>query len=185
MPAVLQRETPSISEIYAAFDDACYALFRRAMARSRGGVVRVQDLLAALAEMLPERAAIVLGLEPAAVASLARPPATAPNLLPMSNEPALRSALASAYAAADGRPISASLLLEVVARSRTAARWSRTEAVVATCPSPVRHPEAWPCRPPTAESVQGVLRRWLDVQSWSADARDQALQQLASLLPPG
>jgi hypothetical protein len=185
MPTVLQREAPSISEIYAAFDDACYGLFRRAMARSRGGVVRVADVLAALAEMLPERTATVLGLEPAAVACLAREPATAPNLLPMSNEPGLRSALACAYVEAEGRPITPLLLLQVVARSRRQARRIRPEAVTPPCPLPVRHPEPRLCLPPPADSVQTVLRRWLEVQSWLGAARDRALQQLASLVPPG
>lgn len=39
---------PSISQVYEAFDAAAHRLFRVAMALSRRGVVRVDDLLAAL-----------------------------------------------------------------------------------------------------------------------------------------
>ena len=183
MPAAVQGEAPSISRIYVAFDDDCYRVFRRAMARSRGGVVRVEDLLAALAETIPGRTAAVLGLDAAAVARLARPPVAGPDLLPMSNEPALRSVLAGAFAEADGRPLTPTMLLRAVARSPSAIRRPWREAVPAPTSAPVRSPPP-PVWPPPADAVQAVLRRWLEVQAWPAAARDSALQALAMLAPP-
>ena len=182
MPTALQGEAPSISRIYAAFDDDCYRAFRRAMARSRGGVVRVEDLLSALAETIPDRTAAVLGLDAAAVARLARPPVAGPDLLPMSNEPALRSVLAGAFAEADGRPLTPTMLLRAVARSLAAARqpWRRPDPPAASAPVRPSQPAA---DPPTPAVVEAVLRRWLAVQSWPAADRDSALQTLATLSP--
>ena len=75
-----QGESPSIRYIYLAFDDDCHRAFRRALARSRGGVVRVDDLLAALAETLPALTASVLGASLGAVARLTRRPAVSADL---------------------------------------------------------------------------------------------------------
>jgi hypothetical protein len=179
MPAAVQDTAPSISRIYASFDDDCHRAFRRAMARSRGGVVRVEDLLAALAETLPQRTAAVLGLDAAAVARLARWRAVGLELLPMVNEPALRLVLAEAHVRAADRPITPELLLQAAARSIPLTREPCREATSTPAPRVVRASPSL-----TAETVQGVLSRWLEVQSWPAAARDRALQELARLAPP-
>jgi len=185
MPAPAQDAAPSISQIYVTFDDDCYRAFRRAMARSRRGVVRVEDLLAALAETLPERTTAVLGLDPTAIARLARPPHTGPDLLPMANDPALRSAFAAAYTQAAGQPITPTLLLRALAQFLPTTRAPCRESAPTPPPRVVRPVPPAPRLPPTANTVQAVLRRWLEVQSLPADARDSALQQMASLMPPG
>src|SRR6266536_3000686 len=103
MPASTERE-PCISRIYSAFDEASHAVFRSAMTRSRGGVVRVDDLLAALAEYLPEAATCLGGRR--------FRPGTGPNLVPMANAPALRELLARAYRLAGDGLLTPSHLLE-------------------------------------------------------------------------
>ena len=143
------------------------------MVRSRGGVVRIEDVLASLAEAIPERVATVLGMDAAAFARLARPPVSAPDLAPMSNEPALRSVLAAAYAEAEGRPITPTMLLRAVVRWLPPTWRPRCQAI-SSAPRPA----------PPGDTVQAVLRRWLEVQSWPAAARDSALQTLATLAPP-
>ena len=47
MPVALQTKTPPISQIYSAFSPESYSIFRTAMCYSRGGYVRIADVLAA------------------------------------------------------------------------------------------------------------------------------------------
>src|SRR4051794_37890055 len=102
---------PGISRIYTAFDPASHAVFRSAMALSRGGVVRVDDLLLALVEHVPEAAAC-LGGRPLRTAS-------GPDLVPMANEPALRELLVRAFRLAGDGPLTPSHLLDAVTSTRT------------------------------------------------------------------
>lgn len=105
MPTATLR-TPTIGEIYAAFDVDAHQLFRQAMALSRGGVVRVADLLAALCatEQIPRDQ-----IPASWVTQIHRRPDEA-WITPMSNEPALRELLVTAHRLAvsrssDQRPV--------------------------------------------------------------------------------
>lgn len=95
------HEVGSISQVYAAFDAASHRVFREAMARSRGGVVRVSDLVRALAER--ERA-LCRQVLPEGWTAPAPPAGDDRPLVPMSNEPALRRLLARAYFIARSQP---------------------------------------------------------------------------------
>lgn len=88
---ITQPAQPLIFEIYEAFTPESLRVFRAAMERSRDGVVRVDDLVIALAEHGPGVGVEVLGEW--------RPSPHRPGerLVPMSNEPALREVLATAY----------------------------------------------------------------------------------------
>ncbi len=92
---------PTISQIYAAFDDNMHRVFRRAMHLSRGGTVRTGDVLTALHD-LGRR--VVAGLLPA---DWRPPPLVHPDprpLVAMSNEPAVKAWLAEALALAERVP---------------------------------------------------------------------------------
>ncbi|MEQ8637464.1 MAG: hypothetical protein RJQ14_08870 [Marinoscillum sp.] len=93
MPATPQNNEPSISEIYAAFDADSHQIFRAAMSFSRGGVVRVNDLLAALmaSEYIPS------DLIPGSWHNRSLAQNDDFWVTPMSNEPALRELLTKAY----------------------------------------------------------------------------------------
>lgn len=93
MPTTPQNYEPSISEIYAAFDADSHQIFRAAMSFSRGGVVRVNDLLAALitSEFIPS------DLIPDSWHHRSLSQNDDSWVTPMSNEPALRVLLAKAY----------------------------------------------------------------------------------------
>jgi hypothetical protein len=95
-------ENVPLARVYDALDAEAYRTFRVAMRRSRGGVVRVDDLVAALAEIAPQSMETVFGLASDAIAALMRPPTTEPDLVPMANEPALRTLLTDAYRRAIG-----------------------------------------------------------------------------------
>lgn len=83
---------PTISRVYAAFDADSHRVFRSALARSRGGVLRLADLRSALAD------------EPM--------PAGPADVPPMSNEPAVREWLYRAYGRAGTGPLTPTHLRE-------------------------------------------------------------------------
>lgn len=93
---------PTISQIYAAFSSASHAVFQQAMANSRGGVVRVEDLLAALIARDAEIGCHVLpgGWRPPTVGRAA----DRDHLTPMANEPALRELLRTGLLIAQAQP---------------------------------------------------------------------------------
>lgn len=102
--AVRVSDRPTISCVYAAFDDAAQKVFRRAMECSTGSIVRVADLLVALSELAIDAAT---GLVSPGWQPPRRTTANEPWLTPMSNEPALRTLLETAYllVRASGRPL--------------------------------------------------------------------------------
>lgn len=87
-------DRPTISCVYAAFDAECQRIFRRAMELSTGSIVRVGDLVLALAELARPAGA---GVVPDGWQPPPRPASREPWLTPMSNEPALRTWLEQAY----------------------------------------------------------------------------------------
>ncbi|MCA9032083.1 MAG: hypothetical protein KDA66_14805 [Planctomycetaceae bacterium] len=115
-----QRRMPlatTISDIYAAFDAGAHQVFRGAMARSRGGLVRLNDLLAALVDSssIPDE------LIPSQWRQLAALESNAPWMTPMSNEPALRDVLRAAHALTESgaEPITPTILFAAaLARSQ-------------------------------------------------------------------
>ncbi len=188
-----EGEHPTISQVYAAFDAASHRVFREAMARSRGGVVRVGDLLHALVELeraacgdvLPERWA-------------APPPAWGDDrpLVPMSNEPALRCLLATAFRIARAQPgadrptISPAVLWAAVFVERRASARVDLEEVFSRLglaippelrgppearppvPSPAARPA--PAPRPADEMIDEVLTRWLALQALPAGPQRDA-----------
>ena len=96
----MPTNTPSISQVYAAFDDQCHHIFRRAMGNSRGGVVRVHDLVLSIVEsnLPPRHPELVTSAD--ALRGLAAQRSTSAadeHIVPMSNEPALRELLGRAW----------------------------------------------------------------------------------------
>jgi hypothetical protein len=87
---------PTISQVYGAFDESAHGVFRAAMGKSRGGVLRVADLAAALWEL---DSAEVAGLLPEGWRPNESPRASQDRsrMTPMSNEPAVRQWLFDAY----------------------------------------------------------------------------------------
>jgi hypothetical protein len=164
-------EAVPLARVYDALDAEAYRAFRAAMRRSRGGVVRASDLLNGLAETRPQDTAIVLELEPAEVATMARPPTSEPDLVPMANEPALREALISAYRQACGRPITAVMLLGVLAPHQSRRPMARPAAV----PGPSR-----PAAPAQSDSEQvvDVLGQWLRAQSMPPAQREAEIGRI-------
>jgi hypothetical protein len=87
----------NIGKAYSAFDDDCHALFRRAMRESRGGTVRIEDLVRALADSAAgDLGRCVLPL-PTISARLIPRGADPTGLTPMTNEPDLRRLLQVAW----------------------------------------------------------------------------------------
>jgi len=207
MPAVAATaREPTIGEIYAAFDPAAQRVFRAAMSYSRGGVVRVRDLLLALwhAAELPEE-----------LRRMAPVPSGEPGgrwLTPMSNEPALRELLQRSHRLAQmqspsgGRGVISPLLM-LLAAAEDAATASRELAALcrergiaipadrspddaeasAGAPAPTRDPRV---RPPATPAVAApeidfesllreVLTGWIALQSQPAG--DDRQSQLAAL----
>lgn len=96
----MPTNTPSISQVYAAFDEQCHCIFRRAMGNSRGGVVRVQNLILAIVESnLPPRHPELTAPADAlrGLAAQRSTSAADEHIVPMSNEPALRELLGRAW----------------------------------------------------------------------------------------
>ena len=83
----------TISEIYAAFDPAMTAVYQAAIAFSQGGILRVADLQAALSM---SGTSPVRDFTPPVWNESARP-RVSHNRGPLTNEPALREVLRSAY----------------------------------------------------------------------------------------
>jgi hypothetical protein len=145
---------PTISQIYAAFSPESYSIFRTAMGYSRGGVVRVADLLAALRERLPDAA------EP--LRDWRRPLASGEVLLPMTNEPALREALAQAYALANGGALTPAHLLHAALATLRPITLNLRPAQSVVSPERVRPTQ--PAQGATAEAVEALLAQWLALQ---------------------
>ena len=104
----MSANSPSISQIYSAFDSDSHRVFRRAMSLSRGGVVRVNDLILAIVQLNlpprhPELAAPAALVRELAGAGLPRSREEACQVA-MSNEPALREILQRAWRIASGQP---------------------------------------------------------------------------------
>lgn len=197
---------PTISQVYAAFSDESHYVFQAAMARSRGGVVRVQDLLAALFArhadvgrvVLPERWQL-----PASGIQLNGDP-----LVPMANEPALRDVLRAAYLIAQAQPSSngttvtpTALWAAVIVTRQTYCQLTPRQIFARLdlcCPSFVRMTTDRRGLPPQPESsasrmepetlpnqrdlIDVVLARWLAVQALpKGSERDHEIAQIARL----
>ena len=102
MPAEVVA-TPTISQVYGAFDESSHRVFRAAMAKSCGGVLRVADLAAALWELDADDVADLVpeGWRPS---EPTRGSQERSRLTPMSNEPAVRRWLFEAYQVALEQP---------------------------------------------------------------------------------
>jgi hypothetical protein len=178
MPEVESRSIP-LAHVYDAFDALAYRAFRVAMRRSRGGVVRIADLVAALAETQPERTAAAFQLDRPAVNALARQPISDTDLVPMANEPALRAILVDAYRRAGERRVTPEHLLEALAPYRPMPPLAR----------PVRNPDLNDALEPSSparwdgEGAAEVLGRWLAAQSKPGPERDAEIRRLS--LAPG
>jgi hypothetical protein len=167
-----------ICRVYDALDDDSHRVFRQAMSRSRGGVVRLGDLVGALVEFDPVAAAAALGLTEEETQELGRTPRTVPDRVPMANDPALRDLLRRAFAlvrADCGGSITPGALLGAAVRGRPAPASPRPPAP----PAPHPHPPAGP------EEVEETLRGWLAAQALPAGERDEELRRLAALVAPG
>lgn len=92
MPANPNERIP-ISQIYDAFDSASHDIYRNAMARSRDGVVRVQDLVTALGPLHPELGSVV-GVDRRCSVENSNGSAGG---TPLSNDPSLRNMLVVAF----------------------------------------------------------------------------------------
>jgi hypothetical protein len=174
-------ENVPLARVYDALDAEAYRTFRVAMRRSRGGVVRVDDLVAALAEIAPQSMETVFGLASDAIAALMRPPTTEPDLVPMANEPALRTLLTDAYRRAIGQPVTPGHLLAALAQMRPlpAALARRPSASVAI---------AAPSRPRgladlTDDEATAALGCWLAAQSLPRREGEDAVGKI--FLVPG
>jgi hypothetical protein len=162
-------------------DVDAYRAYRAAMRRSRGGVVRTSDLLAGLAECLPRATASVLAIGADAVATLARPPASDPDLVPMANTPDLRAALTVAYRRAEGGSITPEHLLATLAEDRSISRPAASRnARVNPLPAPsspraaVPTPADW-----TGDDAAAVLARWLSAQGLPPALREAEIEWIA------
>lgn len=199
--------TPTISQIYGAFDEASHTIFRRAMRRSKGGVVRVADLATALADVVPD---ICRGVFPPRL--LVVPAAVDPQDVPMANEPALRDLLRQALLlGAEQRgveepAITPAVLVAALAlrnplyRVRPLAEVFQTLGLVLP-PGFQPSPELVPCHwaspvlrhdrssahvPAEVANIEGlvldILEKWLDAQDLpSGEARGKKLEVCASL----
>ena len=163
--------TVPLARVYDALDAEAYRAFRAAMRRSRGGTVRLADLVGGLAEVVPQALTAVFQIEPEAVATLARPPSSVPDLAPMANDSAVREAMTSAYQRAGDRPVTAADLATAVMAQRP-------------LPSILRPPRpvVWP-KPPrrldwTGEEAISVMRDWLAAQSLPPAERDAEVAKL-------
>ncbi|MEZ6044241.1 MAG: hypothetical protein R3C11_01375 [Planctomycetaceae bacterium] len=87
------KPQPTISEIYAAFDAESHQIFRTAMSLSRGGVVRVDDLLAAICCS----GIFAQDLFPETWVRRSQQRSQQPWMTPMSNEPLLLRYLTDAF----------------------------------------------------------------------------------------
>lgn len=165
-----------LARVYDALDAEAYRAFRAAMRRSRGGTVRLADLVAGLAEVAPQAVAAALRLDLSAVSTLARPPASEPDLVPMANEPALREALTAAYHRAVDRPVTADDLAAAIMAQRPSLPIPRPPREVVhpapPRPRPVR-PSEW-----TGAEATSVLQDWLAAQSLSPAERDAEVARL-------
>jgi hypothetical protein len=177
---VAATERIALARVYDALDAEAYRAFRAAMRRSRGGTVRVADLLAALAETAPQTAARILGLTTDALASLAHPPASDPDIVPMANEPALRALLSAAYRSAGGQSITPEHILSVLAETHARSPVSSHRS------APPRPPDYRPTGPAewTGEAAVSVLASWLASQSLPPHEREARLELLAPGLRP-
>ena len=161
---------PTISQIYAAFSPESYSIFRTAMGSSRGGVVRVADLLGALRDRLPEAAEQLRDWR--------RPSASGEVLLPMSNEPALREVLAQAYALANGGALTPAHLLHAALATLRPITMNLRQAQSVISRERVR-----PTRPAqgiTAEAVEAILAQWLASQEAPEPECGAELNRLAA-----
>jgi hypothetical protein len=197
---------PTISQIYTAFSSASHRVFQAAMANSTGGVVRVQDLLAALLDLECELGRRIL---PAGSTALCpRPTRDNQHLVPMANEPALRATLRIAYVIAADQPnqqppviTPATLWAAVFVERHMTCRLSVEDAfrrLRLYCPAdlqptPAIRPRASPVRmPPLAPDVEKacddrnlvdvILERWLAAQVLPAgEQRDQEMARILQL----
>src|ERR1043165_7348407 len=163
MPTI--EQAPSISRIYAAFDPASERVFRRAMYVSRGGIVRVEDLLTALAVEQPAATALALGVPDSSVALLARRVGAGSSWVPMSNEPALRALLESAYLRTEvvgERPLTPDDLLATIVAAHSS---DLPPALAAPSIRQVTEPQT---------QVLSLLRGWLAAQKFEDDAAKRA-----------
>lgn len=176
--------THPISTIYAAFDPDSHRVYRAAMARSQGGVVRVSDLVAALAELELEQCRELLS--DSCIASWRRQPRDGDGT-PMSNEPALRDLFQVAHRIAavqggDQASVISAKVLWAASIIKHAAHISCSLQQAFTtfgivCPSefvdcrvgevlPVRiWKRSAECTESTDELIEQVLAQWLELQA--------------------
>ncbi len=192
--------SPTISQVYGAFDEASHCVFRLAMAKSCGGILRVGDLLAALCQLERPGGAELL------------PPdwrRTEPVQddhrrgwqAPMSNEPALRNWLFDAYQlaleqSADRQGVLTPRLLWVVAFAQRLvssslplsaicarlgvvcslrlAQWHAPQRVPATAAA---NPEVPTATTELGRQLEQVLNEWLGLQSLPPAAERTATRE--------
>jgi len=185
MPAT---RPPSVSEVYAAFDAAALGVYRAAMSRSRSGVVRLTDLLAAVAAAEPGPAREQLSEHGLRLSR--QPPGPGPAPVPLSNEAAVRAVLFRAFeraAALDSACITSGVLLDALLDAHP--HLARRSAREPPCPAvPPREPAVQ--QPPfggegdaSALVVGCVLKEWLAYQTAPVGInRDRALMRLQEIL---
>jgi hypothetical protein len=182
MPSLVS-DTPTISQVYGAFDGTSHQLFRGAMSHSRGGVVCVEDLLVALGEHCPGAIDSPLG---AAIrtAQSRRRPADEPHLVAMANEPTLRRLLATAYqltagrARATGALITPDVLVEAALRCRPIVALTQLARTAGSAQPRIERSQP----KVSANLIEDLLQEWLAVQTSPAGGqREQSLARFLAL----
>jgi hypothetical protein len=188
-----------IGRIYDAFDPESHRVYRRAMERSRGGLVTLADLVAALAERHPGCSELI-----GSSASFLRTDEIRyrerPHGTPQANSPELRAVLRRAYALAEGHPgvtrITPETLNAALVEAFTRPLRQRLSPGTALQDIPIgpasrglgSRREAMPgplsgaSEDEVEEAVLELMRLWLKAQAIPAGTeRDRALDQVAAV----